>query len=87
MTLNWTVTPRDTVKAAALRRQILGGGQRPLAVTLGWDHDLSKRTTAYMRAVLVHNSPGGSVTLNKIPIDVGSGDDGRSLSVGIRHRF
>ena len=87
VTFSWAVTQRDTFKAAALKRQILGGGQRPLAVTLGWDHDLSKRTTAYLRAVLVHNSAGGSVSNNSIVIDPGSGDDAKSVSVGLRHRF
>lgn len=87
VTFSWAVTQRDTFKAAALKRQILGGGQRPLALTLGWDHDLSKRTTAYVRAVLVHNSAGGSVSNNSIVIDPGSGDDAKSVSVGLRHRF
>jgi predicted porin len=87
VTFSWTVTQQDTFKAAAVKRQILGGEQRPLAVTLGWDHDLSKRTTAYLRAVLVRNSAGGSVTNNSIAIDPGSGDDARSVSVGLRHRF
>lgn len=87
LTFKWTVTPRDTFKAAALKRQIVGGGERPLSVTLGWDHDLSKRTTAYLRAVYVRNSAGGSVTNNSIAIDPGSGDDARSVSVGVRHRF
>ncbi|WP_420995113.1 porin [Cupriavidus sp. 30B13] len=87
VTLNWTVTQRDTFKAAALKRQILGGGERPLAVTVGWDHDLSKRTTGYVRAVYVHNSAGGSVTNNSIAVNPGSGDDAKSVSVGLRHRF
>nr|WP_081651487.1 porin [Cupriavidus sp. WS] len=87
ITFSWNVTQKGTFKAVALKRQILGGGERPWSMTLGWDHDLSKRTTAYLRAVYVHNSPGGSVTINSIAIDRGSGDDARSLSVGLRHRF
>jgi len=87
VTFNWNVTASDTFKAAALKRQVLGGGERPWSMTIGWDHDLSKRTTAYLRAVYVHNSPGGSVSNNSIAIDPGSGDDARSISVGLRHRF
>ncbi len=87
ITFSWNVTQKDTFKAVAIKRQILGGGERPWSMTIGWDHDLSKRTTAYLRAVYVHNSPGGSVTNNSIAIDPGSGDDARSISVGLRHRF
>nr|WP_283205326.1 porin [Cupriavidus pauculus] len=87
VTLNWLVTAKDTFKAVALKRQVLGGGERPWSMTIGWDHDLSKRTTAYLRMVYVHNSPGGSTSINSIAIEPGSGDDARSVSVGLRHRF
>ncbi|MGH8785035.1 MAG: porin [Cupriavidus necator] len=85
-TLYWDITDNNALLLALVKRYVKGGNQ-PFALTLGFDHSLSKRTTIYTRAVLVHNSPGGSITINAIPIDANSGDAAKSISLGIRHRF
>ncbi|WP_081050368.1 porin [Cupriavidus necator] len=85
-TLNWDITDSNALLLALVKRYVKGGNQ-PFALTFGFDHALSKRTAIYTRAVLVHNSPGGSITINAIPIDANSGDAAKSISLGIRHRF
>jgi predicted porin len=87
LTFQWDVTGTDALKAAVTKRHVSLSGDSPLFATLGWDHVLSKRTTLYSRVVFVNNSAGGSSTINSIPIDAGSGDNGRSISLGVSHRF
>ncbi len=87
LTFSWDVATNDTFKAAVTKRHVIGASDAPLFVTVGWDHSLSKRTMLYSRLVLVDNSPGGSATLNSIPINAKSGASGRSINFGIMHRF
>lgn len=83
----WNVNPVHTLRAEVVKRAVENSPLDPWALTVGWDYALSKRTFLYARAVYVDNPAGGSSTINLIPIDAGSGDNGRSVAVGIRHNF
>ncbi|RZT28852.1 porin [Cupriavidus agavae] len=87
LTMDWVASPTWTVKLAAVKRVVVGMTERPLGMAFGVDHALSRRTVLYSRVAYIRNSPGGSVTINAIPIDQGSGDDGYSVSLGIKHVF
>jgi len=87
ITASWKLNPQDVLMAALIKRIVSGEEERPLAVTIGWDHSISKRTSIYVRGLAITNSPGGSDTLDNIPIASGSGDTGYSFAVGIDHRF
>lgn len=87
LTMDWVATPQWTVKLAAVKRVVVGMTERPLGMAFGVDHALSVRTMLYSRLAYIRNSPGGSVSLNTIPIDQGSGDNGYSVSLGIKHVF
>lgn len=83
----WNANAAHTLRAEVVKRAVDNSPLDPYAVTLGWDYALSKRTFLYARAVYVNNPPGGSSSINLIPIDAGSGDDGRSIGFGVRHNF
>jgi GBP family porin len=83
----WDITSTNTLRAEVVKRSVTNSGLDPYALTLGWDHALSKRTALYTRAVYLHNSSGGATTINAIPIDAGSGDSGKSIGFGVRHLF
>lgn len=87
LTMDWVANPSWTIKLAAVKRVVVGMTERPLAMAFGVDHSLSRRTMLYGRVAYIGNSPGASVTINSIPIDRGSGDDGYSASLGIKHVF
>jgi predicted porin len=62
----------------------LAANQDATMVALGYQYDLSKRTTLYTSAGRISNKNGALYTVNTA-IDVGSGS--RSFDVGIRHVF
>jgi predicted porin len=85
--VTWNVNAVHTLRGEVVKRAVDNSPLDPYAVTLGWDYALSKRTYLYARAVYVNNPAGGSSSINLIPIDAGSGDNGRSIGFGVRHNF
>lgn len=85
--LTWNVNAAHTLRGEVVKRAVDNSPLDPYAVTVGWDYALSKRTYLYARAVYVNNPAGGSSSINLIPIDAGSGDNGRSIGFGVRHNF
>lgn len=85
--VTWNVNAVHTLRGEVVKRAVDNSPLDPYAVTLGWDYALSKRTYLYARAMYVNNPAGGSSSINLIPIDVGSGDNGRSIGFGVRHNF
>ncbi|WP_233575722.1 porin [Noviherbaspirillum saxi] len=83
----WEVNAFNTFRGEVVKRAVDNSPLDPYALTLGWDHSLSKRTILYARAVYVNNPAGGSSSINQIPIDANSGDNGSSIGFGIRHNF
>lgn len=47
----------------------------------------SKRTTLYARALHVENHGGAAIVMGNATVTAGSGDDVRSLALGIKHTF
>ncbi|MFC7516720.1 porin [Herbaspirillum sp. GCM10030257] len=85
--VTWKINTANTLRGEVVKRAVDNSPLDPYAVTIGWDHALSKRTFLYGRAVYVNNPAGGASTINLIPINAGSGDDGRSIGFGVRHNF
>lgn len=83
----WQLTVSSRVLAEVARRTVSGSERRQWAWTLGYDHALSKRTTAYARLLYVRNQGGSAVALGQIPVQPGSGDSGHLMGVGLRHSF
>jgi len=72
--------------AGAVWRNVQNSARDQVAVTLGYDYDLSKRTTLYGRLLLLNNKDVSAVSLGGVTTQNG-GDDGRLVGFGITHRF
>ncbi len=83
----WNANATNTLRAQVVKRAVDNSPLDPYALALGWDYALSKRTVLYTRALYVNNPAGGSSSINLIPIDANSGDNGRSIGFGVRHNF
>lgn len=87
LNLIWKVDAKNTVMAEAVRRDVRSADRQLTSFGIGADHVLSKRTTLYARLMTIDNPPGGADNINAIPINASSGDNGRSINVGLRHTF
>ncbi len=71
----------------ANRRDLKGSPNDALAIAVGYDHRLSKRTSLYGRLLHLSNRGAASNVLAQAVVNAGSGDDVRAVALGIRHNF
>lgn len=71
----------------ANRRDLQGSPNDALAIAVGYDHRLSKRTSLYGRLLHLSNRGTASNALAQAVVNAGSGDDVRAVAVGVRHNF
>ncbi|WP_382153260.1 porin [Hydrogenophaga sp. ANAO-22] len=71
----------------ANRRDLKGSPNDALAIALGYDHRLSKRTALYGRLLHLSNRGTASNALAQAVVNAGSGDDVRAVALGVRHNF
>lgn len=83
----WSVTPIAMLRLSAAHRKVDGSDRGQTAWTLGYDHNLSKRTMLYARWLQMSNAGGASVSISSVPVVADSGDGVRSLALGVRHNF
>jgi predicted porin len=69
------------------RRDLKGSPNDALAVTLGYDYKLSKRTSLYGRLLQLNNRGTAANVMAQATVTAGSGDDVRAMALGIRHNF
>ncbi len=69
------------------RRDLQGSPNDALAIAIGYDHRLSKRTALYGRLLHLNNRGTASNVLAQAVVNAGSGDDVRAVALGIRHNF
>lgn len=75
------------VMVEAVDRRVDGSARRQLGWTLGYDHNLSRRTALYARWLGLGNGANASATLAGVTVANNSGDAVRVLAAGIRHNF
>ncbi len=76
--------------AAYQKRDVSGTTNDQNAYTVGFDYDLSKRTSLYGRMLTFKNSGTSNLQLGGYTFTAGSaaaGEDGRSIMFGVAHRF
>lgn len=83
----YPVTPFSNLILEVVQRKVDGSDRAQLAWTLGYDHQLSKRTALYGRWLGLNNSDSASATLGGATVLANSGHDVRVLAAGIRHSF
>lgn len=69
------------------RRDLRNSPNDALAMAIGYDHRLSKRTSLYGRLLRLNNQGTAANTLAQAVVNAGSGDDVRALALGLRHNF
>jgi GBP family porin len=80
------VTPSDVIEVAAIDRNVRGAHDNTEGIEVGVDHNLSKRTSVYMRAGYLKNH--GSATASWPGVVVtGTGTSQTLMALGITHRF
>ena len=84
---SYPVTPFSNLILEVVQRKVDGSDRAQLAWTLGYDHQLSKRTALYGRWLGLNNSGGASASLAGVAVLPNSGDSVRVLAAGIRHNF
>lgn len=85
--VEWHVAPNSRLLASVARRNVEGSPRGQTSWTLGYDYFLSKRTTLYARWLGLNNRANASVSMANIPVVANSGDDVRTLALGVRHDF
>ncbi|MFM0161155.1 porin [Paraburkholderia sediminicola] len=79
-------TAADVIEVAAVERNVRGAHDNTVGIELGADHNLSKRTSVYMRAGYMKNH--GSATASWPGVSVtGTGTSQTLFALGIMHRF
>jgi general bacterial porin, GBP family len=79
-------TPADVVEIAAFERNVRGAHDNTPGIQIGYDHNLSKRTSLYARAGYMKNN--GSATMSWPGVAVTEPDASQTLVVvGMTHRF
>jgi general bacterial porin, GBP family len=79
-------TPFDTIEIAGIERSVRGVHDNTVGIELGADHNLSKRTSIYMRAGYLKNN--GSATASWPGVSVTEPGTKQILGlVGMTHRF
>lgn len=71
----------------ANRRDLKGSPNDALAIAVGYDYRLSKRTSVYGRLLHLSNRGTAANALAQATVNAGSGDDVRGVAVGVRHNF
>ncbi len=69
------------------RRDLENSPNDALAMAVGYDYRLSKRSSLYGRLLRLNNRGSAANTLSQASVNAGSGDDVRALAIGIRHNF
>ncbi|MBK7654428.1 MAG: porin [Betaproteobacteria bacterium] len=69
------------------RRDVDSSARDQSVWTLGYDYNLSKRTTLYARGLWLTNKGNGSVAMGGVVVTPNSGQNSRLMGVGITHRF
>lgn len=83
----WNVASNDRLLFSVARRSVEGSDRKQTAWTLGYDHDLSKRTMLYARWLQSSNAGGSGVSIANVPVIANSGNGVRSVALGVRHNF
>ena len=69
------------------RRDVRDSARDQNQWTLGYDYNLSKRTTVYARGLWLTNKGNGSVAQGAVVIAPNSGQNSRLIGLGITHKF
>lgn len=84
---SYTPTPVSTVLAGVTHRKVGDSARSQNLLTLGYNHNLSKRTVLYGRFQYLDNRSNASATVGGAPMVANSGHNVRMVGVGIRHSF
>lgn len=78
---------RQVLRVEAARRDVKGSARDADLVTLGLDHNLSRRTTLYVRALALQNKGLAANTMALATVNANSGHDVQAWALGMRHNF
>jgi len=84
--VRWNLSGPHSVLAQVARRQVSGAENRALGLQLGYDFNLSKRTTLYARYARVNNDGLSAITLNGVALPA-AGADPSFFALGVSHVF
>lgn len=82
---SWEVGASE-FRVGATRRRVEGSARAQVLWVLGYDYNLSKRTTLYGRMLHLKNRGGSTASLASLPVGE-PGSDGTSFGIGVSHRF
>jgi predicted porin len=77
----------NSVYADYGRRNVRDSARDQDMWTLGYDYNLSKRTSLYARGLWLTNKGSGSVSMGGVAITANSGQNSRLIGVGVMHKF
>lgn len=80
-------TGPHTMLIEGVKRELKDVDRDALMLTLGYDRNLSKRTTLYVRLLTLDNRGTAANTMAGGVVSTSSGDDVRASAIGIRHTF
>lgn len=69
------------------KRSVAGSPRGQTGGTLGYNHDLSKRTALYGRLGFVSNRDKAAAGYGGVAVQANSGNSARTLGIGISHKF
>ena len=84
---SYAVTSNSSLLFEVVQRKVSRTERGQLAWTLGYDYNLSRRTSLYGRFLRLENRGNASVSLAGVRVAPNSGDDVRVIAAGIRHTF
>ena len=84
---SYSFSPTSTLLAEVLHRRVDDSARKQNVLTLGYDHNLSKRTALYGRFMLVSNKANASASFGGAVVPANSGNNIRIVGLGIRHHF
>ncbi|MFT3818976.1 MAG: porin [Rubrivivax sp.] len=84
---SYAVTPNSNLLLEAVQRKVSRTDRAQFAWTLGYDYNLSRRTSLYGRFLNLENRGDASVSLAGVRVAPNSGDEARVIAAGIRHTF
>lgn len=76
-----------TFLAEVARRDVRSSPNDSVVSAIGYDYDLSKRTTLYGRLLSVNNKAAAAVFMATATVNAGSGADVRGIAIGVKHNF
>lgn len=83
----FNITPIDGLVASYASRDVDSSSRDQVALTLGYNRLVSKRTMVYARVLKLTNKGNASVSLGGVVVAPNSGNDASLMGFGLLHRF